>query len=216
MNSGCKLVAVMVAAALWVALGRPACAEEKRIAVVNVSRVFDAYVKVKDVEEKMKKLYETEDQAVKRDQTELKKWEDKLKVNPLPNDNVEKFKEIQKFELAKLEFQLRIRKLNQEVEEKKKNEMREVLNDIKKAIRDVGNAEKFDLVLRAPEFEDIFDPSKMSADDKKKEDEQATSAAELVRKFRENPVLYFSQGVDVTDKVIAQLNNAYKAAIPAK
>ncbi len=184
--------------------------DAKRIAVVNVSRVFTAYVKVKDVQEKMEKLFDADKKSIEKEGKELRNWEDRLKVDPREKTNVDFFKEVQKFELAKLELEVRFRALAMKVEEKRKDEMKEVLNQIKGAIRAVGSAEKYDLILRAPEFEDEFDPNKKEVENK----EEAKSAAELVRKFRENPVMYFSQGVDVTDKVIGKLNDDYKAAAP--
>jgi Skp family chaperone for outer membrane proteins len=187
--------------------------EERRIGVVNVSRVFNSFQKVKDVQERMEKLFETQRNNIQKDGLELKKWQDRLSVDTRdPKTNIEMFKEIQRFELTKMDLDLRFQNLAKEVEVKRKEEMKQVLNDIKAAIRNVGTAEKFDLVLRAPEFDDEFDPNKSA---EKKEQEEAQSAAELVRKFRENPVMYFSQGVDVTQKVIDRLNSDYKATAPS-
>ena len=185
--------------------------DAKRIGVVNVSRVFNAYQKVKDVQEKMEALFNAERSAIEKDGIQLKSWEDKLKLDPRdPKTNMDFFREIQKFDLAKLELDLRFRKLAEEVEKKRKEEMKGVLKDIKAAIAGVGTGDRYDLVLRAPEFDDDFDPNKSPADNKN----EPQSAAELVRKFRENPVLYFSQGVDVTQKVIDTLNTDYKKAGP--
>lgn len=184
--------------------------DAKRIGVVNVSRVFNAYQKVKDVQDKMEKLFNAERSAIEKDGIQLKTWEDKLKLDPRdPKTNLDFFREIQKFDLAKLELDMRFRKLAEEVEKKRKEEMKSVLKDIKVAIASVGASDKYDLVLRAPEFDDDFDPTK-PAENKN----EPQSAAELVRKFRENPVLYFSQGVDVTQKVIDALNSGYKNAAP--
>jgi Skp family chaperone for outer membrane proteins len=170
---------------------------------------------VKDVQEKMEKLFESQRNNIQKDGLDLKKWQDRLSVDPRdPKTNIEMFQEIQRFELTKMQLDIRFQNLAKDVEIKRKEEMKQVLNDIKAAIRNVGTAEKFDLVLRAPEFDDEFDPNK-AADKDKKEQEEAQSAAELVRKFRENPVMYFSQGVDVTQKVIDRLNIDYKAAAPA-
>lgn len=189
-------------------------AEERRIGVVNVSRVFNSFQKVKDVQEKMERLFETQRNNIQKDGLDLKKWQDRLSVDPRdPKTNIEMFQEIQRFELTKMQLDIRFQNLAKDVEKQRKEEMKQVLNDIKAAIRNVGLAEKFDLVLRAPEFDDEFDPSK--AADKKKEEDELQSAAELVRKFRENPVMYFSQGVDVTQKVVDRLNADYKATSPA-
>lgn len=189
-------------------------AEERRIGVVNVSRVFNSFQKVKDVQEKMEKLFETQRNNIQKDGLDLKKWQDRLSVDPRdPKTNIEMFQEIQRFELTKMQLDIRFQNLAKDVEKQRKEEMKQVLNDIKAAIRNVGLAEKFDLVLRAPEFDDEFDPNK--AAEKKKEEDELQSAAELVRKFRENPVMYFSQGVDVTQKVVDRLNADYKANSPA-
>lgn len=183
----------------------------RRIAVVNVSRVFTAYVRVKDVTDKMEKLFDARRKEIQKEDNDLKVWEDRLRIDPRdPKTNIEFFKEGQKFQLARLELDMKFRDLALGIEEKKKSEMKNVLNDIKSAIRAVGAQEQFDLVLRAPEFDDEFDPSKAAGPDGKDDPKKAgESAAELVRKFRENPVLFFSQGVDVTDKVIGKLNDEY-------
>jgi Skp family chaperone for outer membrane proteins len=210
-----KLIGVL---GIWcLAFGMSAAqAEEgaKRIAVVNVSRVFNAYQKVKDVQDKMGKLFDPERSAIEKEGLELKQRQEVLQVEPGdPKRDINLFKKIQQFELDKMTLDLNFQKLAQRVEEARKNEMKNVLNDIKTAIRVVGSSERFDLVLRAPEFEDEFDPAKAAAvKDKDKEKEEPQSAAELVRKFRENPVLFFSTGVDVTQKVIDKLNEDYKKA----
>jgi Skp family chaperone for outer membrane proteins len=187
----------------------------KRIAVVNVSRVFNAYQRVGDVQKKMEQLFEPDRKAIQKESDELKKQEDFIRMSPKdPKKDVDFFKQIQQFELHKMEVDLKFQDLYQKVEDKRRDEMKTVLNEIKGAIRFVGSQEKFDLILRAPEFDDEFDADK-KADDKKKEEESKT-AAELVRRFRENPVMYFSQGVEVTDKVIAKLNDDYKKTLDEK
>ncbi len=194
-------------------LGAGVRAEDaRRIAVVNVSRVFNAYDKVKYVQEKMEKTFDADRKMIEKDGTELKKWEDRIKVDPRdPKSNLEFFKEIQRFELGKMELESRFRKLAEDVEKRRKEEMKLVLNDIRAAIRAIGTSEKYDLVLRAPEFDEDFDPTKNANADKSNEPQ---SAAELVRKFRENPVLYFSTGVDVTQLVIDKLNGDFKKTTP--
>ncbi|HEY3323590.1 MAG TPA: OmpH family outer membrane protein [Planctomycetota bacterium] len=210
-----RILAIMAAVAVVSGGVSGVRAEDaKRIGVVNVSRVFNSYEKVKVVQDKMEKLFDADRKSIATAGDDLKKWEDKIRVDPRdPKANVEFFQEIQKFELTKLQLEMRFRKLSEEVEKRRKDEMKSVLNDIKAAIRTVGTAEKFDLVLRAPEFDEDFDPAK-AANPAEKERNEPQSAAELVRKFRENPVLYFSQGVDVTQPVIDKLNGDFKKTAP--
>jgi Skp family chaperone for outer membrane proteins len=205
---GCICVTLLLASAVQQARAE----ETKRIAVVNVARVFNAYQKVQDVQKKMEQLFEADKTAIEKEGRDLKKKEDELRLNPNdPRKDMGLFKQIQEFELHKMQVQLKYDELAQRVEERRKTEMKSVLNDIKSAIRAVGTAEKFDLILRAPEFDEDFDEKAVkSADDKK---EEPRSAADLVRRFRENPVMYFNQAVEVTDKVIGKLNDDYKNVV---
>jgi Skp family chaperone for outer membrane proteins len=180
----------------------------RRIAVVNIARVFNACQKVKDVQDKLVKLFDGERKAMEKDDKTLKDWEDKVKMDPRdPKTNIEFFKEIQRLELARMDFNERMRKLGNEMEDRRKTEMKEVLNLIKTSIRSVGNAEKYDLILRAPEFDEMFERNPAQPDQ-----DANISSAELVRRFRENPVMYYSQGVDITEKVITKVNEEYKTA----
>ena len=207
-----KLALAVAVTMLFFVSALPAAEQDqagKRIAVVNVSRVFSAYAKVKTIEDTMKKMFEAEKNALAAEEKDLKNRQDLLQLDSGdPNTNLQLFQEIQRLELDKRKFALKVKDLTTRLEARKRDEMKAVLNEIKQAIRAVGVAEGFDLVLRAPEFDDEFDPSKPNAD---KQDE-ATSAAELVRKFRDNPVLYFASNVDVTEKVIKKLNDDYRAA----
>ena len=210
MKRGCRFASctILAAMALGALPARGADEGAKRIAVVNVSRVFNAYQRVQDVQKKMESLFEPDRKAIEKEAAELKKQEDYLRLNPKdPAKDIDFFKQVQTFELHKKEVDLKFQDLYQRVEDKRRDEMKKVLNEIKGAIRYVGGQEHYDLIMRAPEFDDEFDEKK-SPDDVKKE--EAKSAADLVRRFRENPVMYFSQGVEVTDKVIAKLNDDYK------
>jgi Skp family chaperone for outer membrane proteins len=206
-------VLVLVFAASVLVSGTARAEDTRRIAVVNVTNIFKAYLKVKDIQDKMERQFLAERNALDKEETDLKVWGDKLKLDGLPEDNPDKFRSMQQFDLARFEFERRAKKLVADVEEQKKKEMKAVLNDIKAAIRAIGDKENFSLVLRAPEVDEEFDPN--AKDDKdKKAREAAQSAGELVQRFRENPVLYFAQGVDLTDKIIEKLNSEYKATAP--
>jgi Skp family chaperone for outer membrane proteins len=186
----------------------------KRIAVVNIARVFNACQKVKDVQEKLSKLFEGERNTLAKEDRTLKDWEEKVKTDPRdPKTNIDFFKEIQRLELARMEFNERVRKLGESMENQRKIEMKEVLNLIKISIRAVGTADKYDLILRAPEFDEMFERNPAAP-----EQEANVSSGELVRRFRENPVMYYSQGVDITEKVISKVNEDYKATdkLPGK
>lgn len=204
-------MACMVAAAMLSAcVSSTARAEEKRIAVVNVSDVFARYDRVKDVQDKLQKEFEPRQQAMAANERKLKNWKEKIDADSTLVDNPKKdpklFSEQLKLQQAAFDFQNEYEELLKQVEERRKNEMKLVLSDIRKAISTIGKQEKFDLVLRAPEYGEEFDAAKAGADKK----DEAVSAAELVRRFRDNPVLFFASGVNITEKVIDMLNGDYK------
>ena len=203
----CMALAVITAAMVSGA----ARAEDKRIAVVNVSDVFGRYDRVKDVQDKLQKEYEPQQKKIQAKERDLKLWKDRIENDAVlkdPKTDPGLFADQLKLQQAAFDFQIEYNSLLKDVEERRKNEMKLVLSDIRKAISTIGKQEKFDLVLRAPEYTGEFDMEKAAG---KKGADEAVSAAELVRRFRDNPVLFFASGVDITEKVIEMLNTDYKA-----
>lgn len=203
-----RLALVAGIAGLLCAQAPAAHAEDaaKRIAVVNVASVFGAYKKVKDIEAKLRAQYEPnkKDLEVRRDK--LKELEVKIGMEcPNGPTNKEQFNRVQEYQRAKFELEFDFQELAKKVEKNRMEQMRQVLKDIRSAITEVGKELSYDMILRAPEYDEEW----KRKDDADNEDPGAASASELVRRFRENPVLYFSSGVDVTDKVIAKLNAGY-------
>ena len=141
MNCGRGLMAVLVlfVSGLMIAPAAVKAEDSKRIAVVNVSRVFAAYQRVKDVQQKMESLFEPDRKVIEKENAELKKQEDIIRLNPSdPKKDINFFKQIQQFELRKAELEMKFQELYVRVEEKRKEEMKKVLNEIKAAIRTVG------------------------------------------------------------------------------
>ncbi len=179
----------------------------KRVGIVDVSRIFQEYRKVSDVQENMAKKYDAKRKKFDKDEGDLHAREESIKMEKETSNPSDRnfFLKVQKFQMDKFDFESNFAALAQEVEKERTEEMKKVLNDIKAAIRFVGKQENLDLVLRAPEADNEFDPAKAD-----KDKEEPKSASELVRKFRENPVMYYALNIDVTRNVIDKLNNDYK------
>ena len=182
-------------------------AEDKRIAVVNIATVFGSYSKVQDIQTKLKVEFEPRQKALDEDERAIKAALAKLQVDGGDPEDPVFFRSKLELEQRKFDFQVKVKLLYVNIEERRKIEMKKVLEEIKAAISAVGRQKKYDLVMRAPEFNDDFDPTKGDA---KKNDESAKTAQELVQRFRENPVLYFAAGVDITTDVVEILNLDYK------
>lgn len=202
-----NLVLAVVCATLF--SGVQARAEDKRIAVVNIATVFGSYTKVQDIQSKLKVEFEPRQKALDEDERAIKAALAKLQVDGGDPEDPVFFRSKLELEQRKFDFQIKVKKLYVDIEERRKTEMKKVLEEIKAAISAVGRQKKYDLVMRAPEFNDDFDPTK--ADLNKKSEDSAKSASDLVQRFRENPVLYFAAGVDITTDVVEILNLDYKA-----
>ncbi len=168
-----------------------------KIGVVNVSRVFQAYVRVKEISEQMQKIYGEKEKALLERKRRLKDWEGKLKLDTRGKDDPEFFEELQKFERERFLMERDYKRLADEVDEQKAAEMRKVLNDIRNAISAVAAAMELDIVLTAMEFDDA-------------DAEQPRTAEGLVRQFRGNSVLYHAPALDITKNVIDALNIGYR------
>lgn len=199
-----KLVCVLSCVTLLA--GVQARAQEKRIAVVNIATVFTSYAKVKDIQEKLKVEFDPRQKSLDTEEQAIKSQMAKIQINGGEADDPAVFRSKLDLEQRKFDFQVKVKKLFVEIEERRKTEMKSVLDEIKGAISAVGRKKNYDLVMRAPEFNDDFDPARAGAG----APEAARSAQELVQKFRENPVLYFAAGVDITVEVIEILNTDYK------
>jgi Skp family chaperone for outer membrane proteins len=179
----------------------PLMAEEApRLAVVNVSQVFNGYLKVKAVQEALKKLIEARTEELKTDERRLKQEADRLQMDPRdPKTCRELFVEIQALDLKRFDYEAKCRDFLSEKNEREKSEMKSVLHDIDGAIATVTRAEKLDLVVRASEREEkalnIGEPQ---------------SVEEVVKRWKDDQVLTHSSKLDVTQKVLTTLNEEYQ------
>ena len=177
----------------------------KRIAVVDVGRVFETYAKVADVKARVSKEYAPKQIEIKTADRTLQERELKLRNDPRAKQkDAAFFKEYQAFEAQKFDFDMRLEALQKEIAAREAAEMRAVLEDIKGAIALVAKSEHYDLVLRCPD-----DDTPPASGDKP----HFETMQEMVARFRRNPILTFNPNLDITAKIITTLNDEYKKAI---
>lgn len=213
-----RVMAVLMAAVFVAGTAVSAAEGAKRIGVVNVSRVFQASQKVQQIQNRLKEQFEGKRNELEKKQNELK--QDMMNVRAIQEKiqegNTEEerklFTRVQDIQGREFDLKLQIREVGKDVERVRMEEMKQVLKEIRAAIRDVGAAEKFDLIMRAPEYDDEGLPAIAAGAEDDAEARAPKTAAELVRRFRENPVLYFEKSVDITDIVINKLNAEFQKA----
>src|SRR4051812_18841540 len=95
----CNIGTIVLCGMLAVgAMPRAQAEDAKRIGVVNVSQIFAAYTKVKDVQEKLVNLFDADRKAIEAKGKELKKLEERLRLDPRdPKRDIAFFREFQAF-----------------------------------------------------------------------------------------------------------------------
>jgi Skp family chaperone for outer membrane proteins len=122
--------------------------------------------------------------------------------------------------LQKVEFALRKRGMEFEEKQTKRylDEMKDVLSEIRSAIRKAAEGGKFQLVIRTADGDDPVNsdeaeaavPTKDNPNDSAiREILQPKHTLDIVVRFKRNPVLYGSPLVDLTAEVSKALNEDY-------
>lgn len=193
---------------------------ELKMGVVNIPRVFEGYARVKDGQEKLRKEFGPEETVLEKTEIELRKLKDKLEVDPRPKTDLNFYTEFQKLQFMTLEHENRKRQVMSRAAEKQREEMKQILTEMRNAVRVVSASEGMHFVMRAPEWEDSMGAGSAlgaatapAAGDEKdaKDSKEPKSAQMLVGLFRENPLIHYTPSMDISEKVIKLLNDEYHA-----
>jgi Skp family chaperone for outer membrane proteins len=186
---------------------------DQKLAVVNVSAVFARYDKVPDVErgidgkfQKDKKdLQQRADDLVKRNK-ELTELYDSSRGQA--EEAV--FDRVQKLRREQFYYERDLARLNAEIQKDYTRQMREVLSDIRVAVRMIAEKGGFDIVLRSPDTDDPEAAAPPGQDKKEFASLLAPkTVAQVVERFNRNPVLFGAKTVDITEDVLKKLNEDY-------
>jgi Skp family chaperone for outer membrane proteins len=193
-----------------------------RVAAVDVATVFGSYKKVLDVSRQVEASFEKEKKALEEEERKLA---DSARViqqqrQQLAGDSDLVFENIQRFQKEEFQFRKKVQTLNEKMEKRLLEEMRDVLREIRAAIRKQAEKGGYHLVLRAPDANDPVETGELDtpAKGEVKPGQETIKEAltprhtfELVARFRRNPVLYGAAVVDITKPVLETLNGEYEA-----
>lgn len=202
-----------------------ACTAEQKIAVVNVSKVFENYQKVPDIQRRIDKIHEARKDELTARGKELGERNRQLEAlyqQSGKNASEQVFDAVQALRKQQFLYERDVNVLNEQIQDDYAREMREVLSDIRQAIRQKAEGNSFDMVLRSPDSDNpgAGDAPKTIADPNDKrtylQKIQPQNTYELLERFNRNPVLYGKETVDITDDILKTLNAAFlrKSALP--
>ncbi|HYF51776.1 MAG TPA: OmpH family outer membrane protein [Planctomycetota bacterium] len=188
----------------------------QKLAVVNVSYIFENYKKVPEVQRSIDARYDPEKKVLQQKSEDLVKRRRELEQNFSAQQQDERvFDAVQKLRKDTFLFERDMARINYEIQKAYTKEMRDVLTDIRVGIRAVAEKGGFSLVLRSPNADDPEVDEKAAQDpaagDRKTMLEMISpkTVAQLVERFNRNPVLFGAQTVDITEEVLLKLNNDY-------
>jgi Skp family chaperone for outer membrane proteins len=210
----CAAIALLGAPAL---AAQPANSGPQKLAVVNVSFIFENYIKVPDLQRKIDETHKGEENEL---QQQFKALAQRNKdLEQFASDQSEgTFDKVQQLRKDQFLFERARRRYDDKIQEEYTKGMKDILTDIRVAIRIVADRDKYDLILRSPDADDPAvvegnknGPQNPAAGDNKTflEMNAPQTVAELTERFNRNPVLYGAQPADITKDVLSKLNDEY-------
>ena len=201
-------LAMLVAVSAPLARAAEPDRDGRRVGVVSVLRLFNAYKKVEDIRKQLDAEFSERTKDLEDRAKSLKDREAELQLQAREK-NRDALVKLHHYQLASVDLQRDFNELSEEVEKRRKEEMQQVLREVRAAIRAVAEAGNYDLVLRAPEYDEALNPE---VPDGELETEEPKSANELVMRFKDDPVITHASASDLTQAVAKKLNDEYKTA----
>jgi Skp family chaperone for outer membrane proteins len=138
-----KSIIVLVALVIACSFCQVSFAKELKIGYLNFLEVFNEYKKTKDYDETLNKKAEIKEKELRGKESEIEKMQSKLNVLK----DKEKEKEQKNVEKAAQEFLQLKRQSLIDLKKEKDEKMKEIIEDIDKAIKDYAKKNNFDLVV---------------------------------------------------------------------
>lgn len=179
---------LLLCGAAWAEEGRPL-----RIAVVDISKVFNSYKKTEKVKEQIEVRFDARGKALEERKKKLIERERALREDTRSPDDPQVLKEREQFIKDARAFEADTFVFERELAEFNLENTKEIMADIEAAVQRYASKKGYDLVLK-------HQPAQ----------EAARSKAQLMVQVGANPVLFFSPSIDITEGIVTLLNLAYE------
>ncbi|HHT9119640.1 MAG TPA: OmpH family outer membrane protein [Candidatus Hypogeohydataceae bacterium YC41] len=176
---------------LVVSLPATGLSKDLKVGVVNLNKIFEQYDKRKELEEDFRNIKSKAEDTLKSKQEEAVSLRDEIQL--LEVGSPARKKKEEDMEKLLLYLQVEDEMARKNLAKSEKDFYEELFQDINVVVADVGKKEAFDLILKK---EDV--------------DPKSADLLELRLKIGIGTVLYFSNALDITDKVVESLNRKYK------
>lgn len=133
---------------LSLCVAAPALAQEIRIGFVNADRIMRESAPALRAQKKLEKEFERREQDLNRVAKQLQAMQDNLDKNSVSMPDADRRNREREFNDLNREFQRRQREYREDRNQRQNEELAGVLDRANKTIRQVAEAEKFDLIVQ--------------------------------------------------------------------
>lgn len=165
-------------------------AENVRIGIVDISKVFEKYKKRIDLDQKLKELEKEFQDEINKKRKEMIDLDEETQLLDLGSETRSKNEEL--LERKNVELEGYAKFAERQLLKKYKDFFENTYDEVVKKVEQIGKQENFDLII-------------------KKEDpgSESNQISDLQFKIGIRTVLYHSKSVDITSKIIENLNAGY-------
>lgn len=141
-----RLLLLFIAAALLT--GAPAYATEMKIGFVNTERIFRDAAPAVRAQKKIEKEFEKRDQDLQKMAKQLQSMRETLEKEGVTMPEADKRNKEREFSEMSRDFQRKQRELREDLNLRRNEELAAVLERANKAIKQIAEAEKFDIIFQ--------------------------------------------------------------------
>jgi outer membrane protein len=149
-----KLVQILVAAALALA-ALPAAAQapgQGKIGFVNTERILRDAVPAQRAQKKIEAEFQKRDQELARMAEQLKRLQDELERDAMTLSETQRRNKEREFGDVNREFQRKQREFREDLNQRRNEELAQIVEQANRVIRQIAEQEKFDIIFQDAVF----------------------------------------------------------------
>ena len=165
-------------------------AEDIKIGIVDISKVFEKYQKRIDLDEKLKEQEKGFQDEINKKRKEMIDLDEETQLLDLGSESRTKNEEL--LERKNVELEGYAKFAERQLLKKYKNFFKNTYDELIKKVEEVGKQENYDIIIK-----------------KEDPDLESGKISDLQYKIGITTVLYHSMSIDISNKIIEDLNSTY-------
>lgn len=190
------LFSMLLVVGVMASAARTASCAEIKIGVVNIREILARYKKYEDLQKKSVESFTSKRDALENRRDELARHVAELQAHPGSEQDPDRMRATKEIETTEFMLKLDYRELQREMQKSGDRITRHVIEEIGAACGRIGDAQGYYLIIKR------FGPDPANKDDR-----------EHIDAFKLDPLLYYSPDADITQSILALLEDAYSQGI---